>query len=218
MIELYRKYQINKYRKFIAIHGSPILPWQHETKCIFIHIPKCAGTSVLQYFGHKGARAHARSIDYKKFDSKSFSEYYKFTIVRKPLSRLYSTYQYLRRGGNGSWQDKSLAKSLNVSQDFASFVKNGLSESVVKNELLFWEQSSFIFDDDDTLQVDLVCRVENLSNDFKVIAERFGKAASLSRVNESISSKGKDLGGESVKDKVRELYDRDYVNILKYYK
>ena len=75
----------------------------HKYKCIFIHIPKCAGTTVEQYFarpGITGAGAYfcwpvgptrmkrlARAINL-------YPDYFTFTFVRNPFDRFISYYLF----------------------------------------------------------------------------------------------------------------------------
>ena len=95
----------------------------HEHKCIFVHIPKNAGSSVERAFGfsdiyHQGSARHSPPFSmrgywggsrpnmeypFKKLYERphhnpsyyrNFDEYCKFAIVRNPWSRLVSTYTY----------------------------------------------------------------------------------------------------------------------------
>ena len=91
---------------------------QHET--IFIHIPKCAGTSIERVFlddinvtwQNRGPLllrknenlevgpprlAHLTCNEYTKFhyiSKKLFRKYFKFSICRNPYARTYSLYKY----------------------------------------------------------------------------------------------------------------------------
>lgn len=156
-----------------AISGVPIRPWQHQYRAVFIHIPKCAGTSILQAFGHTGARDHGRWTDYQRADRANFSDYFKFSFTRCPVKRLHSTYQYLKNGGNGGRRDLALADQVGVNRhDFHDFVFTQLTPTLIQQELLFWEQSSFIFDQKDNLMIDFLGRVETLDEDLDEILQR----------------------------------------------
>ena len=85
-----------------------------RNKCIFIHIPKAAGTSVLAALGktkEKG-RDHVSWQVYKKASSRKFARYYKFTFVRNPYDRALSAYRYILSGGNQGKQDLAIAKEM----------------------------------------------------------------------------------------------------------
>ena len=80
----------------------------HKKKCIFVHIPKCAGTSMeqflkdygnneIEYFGVFKNRSLHHLTAYELLMSlrkKKFSKYYRFSIVRNPYDRLLSEYYW----------------------------------------------------------------------------------------------------------------------------
>ena len=77
----------------------------HKHKFIFIHIPKCAGTSVERAFNGKDGwdnnnklwKQHATIKQIKNFYTtpKQFNTYFKFTIIRNPFDRIVSSYHWL---------------------------------------------------------------------------------------------------------------------------
>lgn len=93
----------------------------HKYKCIFIHIPKCAGTSinrllsdstVFDYrkpnydylYGWCPARKiflqHATVQELLELDLvsiKNWHEYYKFTVIRNPWDRIFSSYNWIKK-------------------------------------------------------------------------------------------------------------------------
>lgn len=102
----------------------------HEHKCIFIHISKCAGSSVEKAFGidisnngesnygnlfgwnnkHNIFLQHAtpqQLLDSGLITKKVWDEYYKFLIVRNPWDRAYSDYLWLKKdsGLTGKFKD-----------------------------------------------------------------------------------------------------------------
>ena len=70
----------------------------HEHKFIFIHIPKCAGTSVgktlYSLVGNDSKTYDGFKIHHDEFDEKIWEEYFVFTFLRNPQDRLLSQYYY----------------------------------------------------------------------------------------------------------------------------
>lgn len=67
----------------------------HEHKFIFVHIPRTGGTSIEQQFGHnlKNGRKHWNLQNCKNYlDYQTFNNYFKFSFVRNPWSRMVSLY------------------------------------------------------------------------------------------------------------------------------
>lgn len=65
----------------------------HDHKLIFIHIPKCAGRSVMSFFN--SARPDHFTARYYEKEYSRFVEYKIFSIVRNPYDRLVSIYHYV---------------------------------------------------------------------------------------------------------------------------
>ena len=65
----------------------------HEHKCIFIHINKCGGCSVDQFFTGS-FQGHLKALEYKKSYPNDFNNYFKFTFVRNPWDRVVSAYHH----------------------------------------------------------------------------------------------------------------------------
>jgi len=80
----------------------------HVHKCIFIHVPKCGGTSIECYL-----REHASALGHLPEPGLDLTlrreglaqvlnrhpDYFVFTFVRHPLDRLVSTWRHSLRGG-----------------------------------------------------------------------------------------------------------------------
>ena len=63
----------------------------NELKSIFIHIPKCAGTSMSSYKWNLGS-GHKTIFEYYK-DSINLKNYFKWCFVRNPWERIASAYE-----------------------------------------------------------------------------------------------------------------------------
>ena len=55
-----------------------------KQKLLFIHVPKCAGTSIGECFDMKGGPAHATALATKNKEPETWNTYLKFTTVRNP--------------------------------------------------------------------------------------------------------------------------------------
>ncbi len=71
-----------------------------ELGCIFIHIPKCAGTAVQKslfgdtYFGHQTIRQYQVALP-----NSLYRRSWKFAVTRCPWERLVSAWLFLKSGG-----------------------------------------------------------------------------------------------------------------------
>jgi hypothetical protein len=103
-----------------------------------------------------------------------------------------------------------LAEQLCINRcEFDEFVFSQLTPTLVRQELLFWEQSSFIFDQKDNLKVDFLGRVETIEEDFAAILKRLSipPPKKLAHLNSSPSDVVP-LTSEII-NQVNRLYPRD---------
>ena len=192
---------INKFDNYI--YRFPYRKYMYKNKCVFIHIPKTAGTSIREALGAPlTPRDHYDYRMYLQSDSGKFNSYFKFAFVRDPWARLYSTYNYLSRGGNQSGDLDFYKKNEQYFKDFKSFVKVFLTPSNISKIVLLRTQASFILDKDDSLMVDFVGKVENIQDDFEFIAKKLQLNPQLGKLN------------ESVKTDYRKQYDTELVELV----
>ncbi len=170
----------------------------HHHKCIFVHIPKTAGTSINNLLGQKGNNpiigsgnifkigrsnrfdpppSHLRADDYLKYDfvtPEQFESYFKFAFVRNPWDRLVSEYKYRR---------------LSHKYDFKTYLLHKFPRPEWSDEYCHvLPQYDFIFDEEGNQRVDFIGRYENLKEDIKVVLEKLGlKSRSLPHKNRSLS-------------------------------
>jgi hypothetical protein len=155
----------------------------HKHKCIFIHIPKCAGSSIRDFYfdtpkldwkipnydllygwcpKRKIHLQHATTkqlLETELISEDVWSNYYKFTFVRNPWDRAYSSYLWVM-------------KDRRIKDSFKNFVlAQGLFKNVLTNEeVMFnrachlWLQTDF-FTFDGSLKLDFIGRFETLNED-----------------------------------------------------
>lgn len=199
----------------------PYRPYFNRNKCIFIHIPKTAGTSILSCLaqGKQFYRDHATWFDYYKYNPIKFNNYYKFTFVRNPYARLKSVYQYLMRGGNKG-DDLILKEHLNkVAPNFERFVCDFLNEHTIYEHVLFMPQYLFIYNWKLNLKVDFIGYYETLEEDFrKIVTQTKCGGSRLQKLNNSPLEERnycEYFKNTEVIENIAKLYARDF-ELLRY--
>jgi len=149
---------------------------------IFVHIPKCAGTSIEKALipivsdytdfkdfcekertkfwlpGNKGLQ-HSKIRRYGQCFN--LNEYFKFTFVRNPWDRAISQILYLRaKNGSSTFSGNNFKNHLKI---YCSSNKN------VQGHDLGACQLDYLLDDSGKLSVDFVAKFESLLPDFKTI-------------------------------------------------
>lgn len=201
-------------------------------KCIFVHIPKCAGISIGRaLFGsydgnHMGIPTY--QVIYSKQD---FDAYFKFTCVRNPWDRLVSAYNYMTRGSNlvaASARESStaaanpdlnaaartkLSTELEVQQfdDFEHFVTSWLSHENVRVHEHFRPQHCFLSSPRGEFKMDFIARFENLHDDLVTIGARLGVEATLDHHNRTAGPRlpYRDYYSPRTRQVVADLYRTD---------
>lgn len=176
-----------KMRYFFRMCSFPYQTYLRRHKCIFVHIPKTAGTSVLQALGKtSGGRDHLPWYVYYNANPRIYDKYFKFCFVRNPWDRVHSAYRYLLTGGNQR-RDLETAETLRSMGTFDNFVVEGLGNGNFRSHALFLPQANFVIGWNDGLMVDFVGRYESLETDFRVIAERLKLNPQLPHKNQALA-------------------------------
>jgi len=190
----------------------PYRRYQDRHRCIFIHIPKNAGTSVIKLLGgNSGRRDHLTYLIFRKANRRKFDSYFKFAIVRNPWDRATSIYNYLRAGGNGK-NDRYIASVIaDRKMSFQRFIQEYLTPQRLHEHPLFRPQHAFVYDVAGTLQVDHLCRFETISDDIAVVKERLKLKGELPFSNRSRSGDYRQFYQDDAQliDRISELYSED---------
>lgn len=175
------------------------MPLSHELRCIFVHIPKCAGTSIefvlgmhgpLEQIGitpyenqefdpshlYGGGAQHMSILEIReKMDAGQFEKYWKFCIVRNPWDRFIS---------HVAWKNKKWMRAEDPSRQELLSELTGLIKARLLNRLIephLKEQWQFVCDRDGQLLVDFVGRYEKLDQAWKTICEKTGVSGELEK-------------------------------------
>ena len=150
------------------------MSWSKKLGLAFIHIPKAAGTSILKtlsleplFYGHRAYHYHPKWED---------PNYTFFTIVRNPLSRAVSAYEFIKMD-ESSWYNEDNPHRLKKIYDNLSFpesinvIKECLSRKDTYKAEAWYPQYKWICDDKRNIMVENILRFENLQEDLNQFLE-----------------------------------------------
>lgn len=203
------EFKMLRWQVYSSPRGDFSLRSFDKQRCIFIHIPKSAGTSVAQsLFGE--LPYHYTAVQYRViYGRRTYNQYFKFAFVRNPWDRLYSGYSYLKNGG---WNEEDrIWYSLNLSHlvDFNTFVIDWLNPQRLNAHMHFRPQVDFICDRRQRPIIDYLGYFETLSDDFAYITRKMNLAAELFHFNASKRESYRDVYISEAIEKVNQLYRSD---------
>lgn len=169
-------------QKFRFWRGKQIC---HDKKCIFVHVPKTAGTSIERIlFSDKDIiGGHTTIQEYKeKLDKEIFSSYFKFGFARHPLDRLISAFFYIKKRSIGNPNLYDIEPP--YLDNFNFFCRN--LEHLSQTIPVLLPQNYFLCDLYGNIMVDFVGRFENLPSDFQHVCKQIGVSYTLVHANKSI--------------------------------
>lgn len=219
------------------------MPISHQKKFIFIHIPKCAGSSVEKFLMKNtelclmksgvmdtdeivknkfyitgevhGLERHLSALEIKSLiGSSTYDRYYKFTIVRNPYSRIVSFYEYVKGLKNPDTNKLQVNLVLN-SKNFYEFVINSLNE---KKMTLFFNQYQYVCDKNKKLIIDDYIKFEDLDTQWRPLSKKLLNESKLDQIRTLINPKRLDLKKINSSHKktrnYREYYDHELRDLV----
>lgn len=180
--------------------------------CVFIHVPKCAGSSVCSVLLDGRWPGHLPYHWYEQQFPAHCADSFKFAFVRDPLERAYSAYTYLRGNSMGS-RDLEAQALVGSYRDFDHFVAGWVHPDNLRRQLHFAPQTDFLVDHLGRMSMDFLGRQEHLQRDFRSVCERLGLNAALPHLNVSLGRRSepvRDFCSLRTRRLVRRAYQRDY--------
>lgn len=183
-----------------------------QRSCLFIHVPKCAGSSVCSALFDDWTPGHLPLSWYEQQFAKQFAKVFKFAVVRDPLERAYSAYAFLR-GNDLNPRDQPAQALVKQYRDFDDFVGRWLHADNIHKQLHFAPQTDFLVDSLGCLAIDFIAYQEHLQRDFQLLCEQLDIQAQLPHLNGSKhreSEPVKSFCSVRTRRLVRRVYQRDY--------
>jgi chondroitin 4-sulfotransferase 11 len=194
------------------------MPIDKKKKFAFVHIPKCAGTFVENYFNLKrlenfygvdslikGMMFSPQHYTFSMLNEKvDLTDYYTFSFVRDPYDRVVSEYFWNQNKSSGKIKRSELV------EDFVVWFDGYYSKINSDHKL---QQHKFICDENGKILVNKLGRVENFEQDFREIVskisgvkceEKFFKDTSKTTQYRSSYMKGK------IVEQINEIYKKDF--------
>ena len=161
----------------------------HKHKCIFIHVTKCAGSSIESAFGidlrkHDGQTSrlfgwdqhnelylqHAtpqQLIDNNLITREQFDSYYKFIVIRNPWERIVSGYNFVLRRKHMRFSFDTFYNFLGKNGKFHKRMNESSERGFLGYHLI--PQKEYFFLDSVKIKYDLVIDFENIDHGFKTL-------------------------------------------------
>tara|TARA_B100000900_G_scaffold408411_1_gene422635 strand:- start:43 stop:690 length:648 start_codon:yes stop_codon:yes gene_type:complete len=203
-----------------------------ELKCVFVHIPRCAGTTIERFFDpstehiqdiseherfvgwsdkHQMWMQHATMQQLNELHEEDLDDYFKFAFVRNPWDRAISDFFWCN--------NEAIYLGINTSNLFIDYLKqkNGY-EKLFNTNSAFTDrgnhqhtQYSFIYDSiTGSKLVDFVGRYESLREDFNFICSNLSiDTNKLTVCNEFKHKHYTKYYDEETKEIVAEKYAKD---------
>lgn len=168
----------------------------HKHHCIFIHIPRCAGSSIETWISGQDwwivdpSTKHLLASQAKALYAEFWDKYFKFSVVRHPVDRVASCLKYADYFG------LSLDE---CGVSFADYHNRFGRETVVEHDHRFHRRSELLRPGHKPCQIygnildeelDFVARLESLESDLNIVQRQIGKKGSFTGHFERYAEKG----------------------------
>ena len=185
---------------------------------IFIHIPKCAGCSIINALPEKTTSSNVINCGHCSLDevlrlNPKFKHFFKFTFVRNPWSRVVSSYCFWKNQSNNcdfnfsQWDEKQINFCQNHS--FEEFVLNLDSEELNKPHVQPYFEKHI-----KDQNFNYIGKVESIQKDFDYICD----AINIKRLKLKHKNKSTDKNYQTYyTSKTKDIVYKKFLHDIKYF-
>lgn len=182
-----------------------------QDRVIFIHIPKCAGSSFLDsYLGYQ--LGHINASEYYNLDRSLFLDSFVFSFVRHPVSRFISAYNFLQRTTLWSYVPEIRAQ-LNLYGSSADQVAKTITKTSELLTLPWFKPQHTFLEIGGKVAVNRVFKTENFAEDIKILQQSIETQlrfqSNINRSSPNIQAFEEVLNTDSIQN-LESVYERDF--------
>lgn len=190
----------------------------HKHKCIFIHIPRCGGTSIeiamygKNWFYVESSTKHLIASTAKNIYKPYWNDYFKFSFVRNPWDRMVSLAKYptvyklnLNKG-----------KLVGFEEYFKEFPEIEVDKRSKSLNDTFYPIKNSVYLNILNVELDFIGRFENLNEDFEFIYKSIGDIPPL-LTNDLTHRSCHEYYTEYYDDETREIVAQKYARDIEYF-
>ena len=201
-----------KYReaKIEGANPQPFPVWIKSAGCLFIHIPKTAGTSIsLSLYGRQ--IGHNPLQDWLKWYPKSIRELTVFTVTRNPIQRFVSAFWFLKKGGMNN-SDLAFSRQHLSTYETPEQLAKTLVDPKLQTDILaamhFRPQIEFISTKSGSEYPILLIPMEHLREGVERLSKQLGSSIELPHLNKSEYPNEKSIDSEAM-EILLQIYRQD---------
>ena len=196
----------------------PIIKATDNTELLFIHIPKCGGTSVANSIGIDEIRHIPVSVFYTT-DKQRFDNAFVFSVLRNPLERIASILMHFNGSQFAKAREKKIFKKCKISDeniyesvnkylDDSKFLKKLYSNSEPGRSGFSVSQYDYVASKENLIVGNLFL-IEKMGYLVSLLSEKLGGEVEIMHNNKSFRENN-DFITKKMEDKARALLPKDY--------
>jgi len=161
-----------------------------------------------------GETHHLSWQEWHEFNPEKFKHYFKFAVIRDPISRFASAFYYLKHGGMNA-RDKEFGETVLPTFDNPNDLAKALVDLNLQKQILTWmhfrPQAEFVTDERGQLKTDFLIKFENLDAGLKQVAQKLNcESPGIPHLNVTKTHPEVSLEKEA-RDVLNCLYRKDFV-------
>ena len=191
----------------------------HKYKCIFIHIPRCGGTSIemalcgQDWHTVDKTTKHLIGSTAKKIYEPYWDNYFKFSFVRNPWARTASLQKFSHFYGVSIQKGK-----VNFGKYFDKFYPLEIDRRSKSHKDSFKPIENAIYLNTLNVKLDFIGRFENLQQDFNTVCDQLGiPHQQLPHSEKSFKKNYNKHYTEYYDDETREIVAEKYARDIEYF-